>query len=402
MRIRMIALLIILMGLSGQAQNYKPAGNRIMTEWAEKVTPENVWQEYPRPQLQRDKWLNINGLWNYALLQKTESQPKKYQGDILVPFCIESALSGVGKRMSPDERLWYRREFKIPEDWKSSRVLLNFDAVDWSMSVWINGAYVGSHKGAYDRFTFDVTNFLKGEGHEEIVVAVDDPTSSGPQPRGKQTLQPGGISYTPVSGIWQTVWLESVNKEASIGEVKITPDIDHNLVTVLPMLYESVPAGYTVKISVFDGTDMVAESEVAADKKVDISIENPKFWSPDSPFLYDLKLVLLNPDGKKLDEVNSYFGMRKISLKIQSYNQVLCLNNEPLFQYGPLDQGWWPDGLYTHPSDEAMKYDIEMTKMMGFNMIRKHVKVENDRWYYYCDKLGIMVWQDRLLFQEKI
>ncbi|QGY47567.1 glycoside hydrolase family 2 [Maribellus comscasis] len=394
MKTRITALLIVLIVLNGWAQNYKPVGDRILTKWAQEVTPENVWQEYPRPQLTRENWINLNGLWEYALLEKNESQPKRYQGDILVPFCIESALSGVGKSMTPDERLWYKKEFELPGDWQTSRILLNFDAVDWSSSVWINGAYVGAHKGAYDRFTFDITDFLKGDGKEEIVVAVDDPISSGSQARGKQRLSQGGIWYTPVSGIWQTVWLEPVNKEASLTEVKITPDIDNNLVTVLPMLYEPLPKGYKVKVTVFDENQTVAEAEVEADKKVDIPINNPKLWSPDSPFLYELKLKLYNPDGKELDEVNSYFGMRKISLQMQLLNQVLCLNDEPLFHYGTLDQGWWPDGLHTPPSDEAMKYDIEMTKKMGFNMIRKHIKVENDRWFYHCDKLGIMVWQD--------
>jgi len=391
---RLAFLGLVWMALNLQAQNYAPVRGKIMSEWAEKVSPENVWQEYPRPQLVRAGWMNLNGLWDYALLSKSAAQPADFQGKILVPFCIESALSGVGKSMMPGDRLWYRREFTLPSHWKSDRVLLNFEAVDWSAWVWVNGALVGAHKGAYDRFSFDITDYLTGKGKQEIVVAVDDPSSYGAQARGKQQMSQQGIWYTPVSGIWQTVWLETVNKEASIGEVKITPSVDRNLVTVIPMLREPLEKGYAASISVFDGNTLVAEASVPADQMVEISLDNPKFWSPDSPFLYDMKLVLTNAEGKVLDEVDSYFGMRKISVAPKSGTMVLHLNNKPLFHYGPLDQGWWPDGLHTPPSDEAMKYDLEVTKQMGFNMIRKHIKVEPDRWYYHCDRLGIMVWQD--------
>jgi beta-galactosidase/beta-glucuronidase len=391
---RLVIIGIILLGMNLQAQKYAPVQGKIMTKWAEEVSPENVWQEYPRPQLVRDSWMNLNGLWDYSLLKKNVAKPSKYQGKILVPFPIESALSGVAKSMMPDDRLWYKRSFKVPSDWNSKRVILNFEAVDWSSTVWVNGAVVGAHKGAFDRFSFDITDYLRSSGNQEIIVAVDDPTSEGSQARGKQRLEQSGIWYTPASGIWQTVWLEAVNKEASIGEIKITPDIDRNLVTVMPMTGDPLEPGYTASISVFDGNNLVAEASVKADKSVEISLENPKLWSPDSPFLYDMKLVLSNADGKVLDEIDTYFGMRKISLGPAIFNQVLYLNNKPLFHYGTLDQGWWPDGLHTPPSDEAMRYDIEMTKNMGFNMIRKHIKVEPDRWFYHCDKLGIMVWQD--------
>jgi hypothetical protein len=385
---------IILLGMNLQAQKYAPVGGKIMTKWAEEVSPENVWQEYPRPQLVRDSWMNLNGLWDYALLAKSAPEPTKFQGKILVPFCIESALSGVGKTMMPDDRLWYSRKFKVPSDWSSQRVILNFEAVDWSSSVWVNGAFVGAHKGAYDRFSFDITEYLSGSGNQEIVVAVDDPSSTGSQARGKQQLEQRGIWYTPVSGIWQTVWLEAVNKEASIGELKIVPDIDKELVSVMPMLSKPMERGYSASISVFDGSTLVAEASATADVAVEIAIDNPKLWSPDSPFLYDMKIVLSNSDGKVLDEVDTYFGMRKISVASNNNHMVLHLNNKPLFHNGTLDQGWWPDGLHTPPSDDAMKYDLEVQKNMGFNMIRKHIKVEPDRWFYHCDKIGLMVWQD--------
>lgn len=384
----------LMLGVNLNAQKYAPVQGRIMTEWGEKVTPENVWQEYPRPQLERDSWMNLNGLWDYALLKKTSPMPKKYQGEILVPFCIESALSGVGKSVTPYDRLWYRRSFIIPADWKSKRILLNFEAVDWSTSIYINGAYAGSHRGAYDRFTLDITDYLGGKTSNEIVVAVDDPTSSGEQPRGKQQMPQEGIWYTPVTGIWQTVWLEAVDSEAFIKEIKITPCIDREMVSVVPLLSEAHLGTYNVRITVFDGNELVTEAAVAAEQNVDIKIPEPKLWSPDDPFLYNMKLVLFDPDGRQLDEISSYFGMRKISVAAKGGTMVLHLNNEPLFHYGPLDQGWWPDGLHTPPSDEGMKYDLETIKQMGFNMIRKHIKVEPDRWYYYCDKLGIMVWQD--------
>lgn len=385
-------LLLVVSSLSGQ--EYAPAGNRIMTSWGEEVTPDNVWQEYPRPQLQRDAWLNLNGLWEYSLQSRNEAMPARYEGEILVPFCIESALSGIGKKMLPEDRLWYRRNFRIPADWKEKRVILHFEAVDWSTVLWVNGAYVGAHKGAYDRFSFDVTPFLKEKGDQEIVVAVDDPSSFGSQARGKQQMPQRGIWYTPVSGIWQTVWLEALNREASIGEVKIVPDVDRQVVSVTPMLLHAIEEGYQVNVSVLENGEEVAMAVVPADQSLDIRIKNPKLWSPESPFLYSMHLTLLDPEGEELDRVESYFGMRKISLGIKDGKQVMFLNNKPLFHYGPLDQGWWPDGLHTPPSDEAMIYDIEMTRAMGFNMIRKHIKVEPDRWFYHCDRLGMMVWQD--------
>ncbi len=376
------------------AQKWKPTASTIKTKWADEVTPENVWSEYPRPQFERKEWMNLNGLWSYSLQARNLPMPKKFQGNILVPFCIESSLSGVGMEMLPTDRLWYRREFSIPQSWSGKDIIINFDAVDWSATVWVNGALVGTHRGAYDRFSFDITPYLKKSGAHELVVCVDDPSSYGSQARGKQQMPQQGIWYTPVSGIWQTVWLEAVSPEAYMKEVRITPDIDQRNVTLIPMLNKALPPDFTVKITILDDARVIATTTVPADNKVVVNLENPKLWSPDNPFLYSVKMELTNKAGQVIDVVNSYFGMRKISLGHDGIATVLHLNNKPLFHYGTLDQGWWPDGLHTPPSDEAMRYDIEITKQMGFNMIRKHIKIEPDRWYYHCDKLGIMVWQD--------
>jgi beta-galactosidase/beta-glucuronidase len=378
----------------GAAQGTSPLTNQMKTRWGKEVNAKNVWQEYPRPQLERADWITLNGEWDYRIQAKPVPMPKSYQGKILVPFAVESSLSGVQKNFMPDDRLWYRREFEVPKAWSSKKVILNFDAVDWSANVWINGALVGSHKGAYDRFSFDVTQYLKPSGKQELIVSVDDPSSSEAQARGKQQMPQEGIWYTPVSGIWQSVWLEAVSGEGYIKEMRITPDIDKGTIAVVPMLSAPKLAEYNVRISVRDGDKEVSSGSTLADKQSIIKLDNPKLWSPDSPFLYDLRVQLTNKAGNVIDEVQSYFGMRKISLGIQNGNQVLMLNNAPLFHYGTLDQGWWPDGLHTPPSDVAMKYDIELTKQLGFNTIRKHIKVEPDRWYYWCDKLGIMVWQD--------
>ncbi|WP_153637920.1 glycoside hydrolase family 2 protein [Prolixibacter sp. NT017] len=389
-----LTIVILIFSLPLLAQNWTPAGSRIKTRWAATVTPENVWKEYPRPQFERSDWMSLNGLWKYAILKDDKVEPRKFQGNILVPFCIESSLSGVGRSFLPDDRLWYKRRFTIPSGWKGKSVILNFEAVDYSTTVYVNGLLIGSHKGGYDRFSFDITKYLSKKGPNELVVTVTDPTNTGSQPRGKQQLSQEGIWYTPVSGIWQTVWLEAVSREAYLQEVKTTPDIDAKTVSVIPMLNKPLKPVYNVQIAISLNGKEVAKQEVKADKEAVIDIESPQLWSPDHPVLYHMDLTLTNRLGEVLDHVKSYFGMRKISLGDKGGNKYLFLNNKPLFQYGPLDQGWWPDGLYTPPSDEAMKYDIEVTKEMGFNMIRKHIKVEPARWYYYCDKLGMLVWQD--------
>ena len=393
-KLLILSLIVLQYASAGISQTWKPAGNKMMTRWAKQLTPENAWKQYPRPQLERNNWQDLNGLWDYAVQKQNLPGPKKYEGKILVPFCIESSLSGVGGAFLPGDRLWYRKEFDIPSDWQSKRILLHFEAVDWETQIWVNGGLVGSHKGGYDRFSFDITPWLNPRGKQEIVVAVDDPTSFGTQPRGKQRIPPQGIWYTPVSGIWQTVWIEPVSDEAFLKEVRIVPDIDRKVVSITPFLNKPSATDYAVNITIKDNGSVTATHSVKADNKTELLIDDPKLWSPDDPFLYDIDLQLVNASGSIIDEVKSYFGMRKISLGNKNGNPVLYLNNKPLFQYGTLDQGWWPDGLYTPPSDEAMKYDIEVTKSMGFNMIRKHVKVENERWYYWCDKLGMLVWQD--------
>jgi beta-galactosidase/beta-glucuronidase len=386
--------LIVLLVLSNAAfSQWKPAEKSIVTRWAKQVTPENVWSEYPRPQLVRSQWQSLNGLWDFALRPKASPEPTAYQNKILVPFCVESALSGVGQDVKPADRIWYRRRFDVPKAWADRNVILHFEAVDWSSSVWVNGAFVGAHKGAYDRFSFDITPYLSKSGPQTLVVCVDDPTSLGTQARGKQQMPQQGIWYTPVSGIWQSVWIEPVAGAGAIKEVKIIPDVDSKSVTVIPMLFAPTEKEYLVDVTVLDDGKQVAAAQARADSAVSIQLENPKLWSPDEPFLYDLELKLHHA-GQTLDELKSYFGMRKISLGDGPHGKIMHLNDKPLFHYGTLDQGWWPDGLHTPPSDEAMKYDIQVTKDMGFNMIRKHIKVEPDRWYYWCDRIGIMVWQD--------
>ena len=385
------AFLVVLNSFS---QEWQPLDGKIMSRWAKEVTPDNVWQEYPRPQFERSTWKNLNGMWDCVILKPNQPKPKSYEGKILVPFSFESALSGVGRSITPEDKMWYRKKFIIPSEWKGKRILLNFEAVDHDTNVWVNDIFVGSHKGGFDRFSFDITTFLNVRGNQTIEVSVKDGTNLSPQLRGKQHFKPSGIVYTPVSGIWQTVWLEAVSNEAYLGEVKITTDIDKGIVKITPFGHEALRSSYKVKASIYKNKSKIAEGSVSTNKLIELKIREPKLWSPDNPNIYDLKLTLTNPKGKIIDQVDSYFGMRKISLGNHKGVKYLFLNNKPLFHYGTLDQGWWPDGLLTPPSDAAMRYDIEITKAMGFNMIRKHVKIEPDRWYYHCDHLGILVWQD--------
>ncbi|SHF40799.1 Glycosyl hydrolases family 2, TIM barrel domain [Pedobacter caeni] len=379
--------------LNAQQKNWALIKNRIVTPWAEKVNPESLLPDYPRPQLVRSQnWKNLNGLWSYAITPKTQNDPVKYQGNILVPFAVESALSGVGKTVGKDSVLWYKNNITIPAAMKNQEVLLHFGAVDWQAEIFVNGKSAGQHQGGFDPFTFNITSLLKKGGAQEIKVRVWDPTDEGPQPRGKQVRKPEGIWYTPVTGIWQTVWLESVPKTHIISTQQ-TPDIDAKTLSV-NVNVESAQAGDQLRITAFDGKSQVAQKEAAVNDRVSLAIENPKLWSTKTPFLYDLKIELLRK-GKVIDQAGSYFAMRKSSMaKDQNGIQRMLINNEFVFQYGPLDQGWWPDGLYTAPTEEAMIFDILKTKEMGFNMIRKHIKVEPARWYYECDKLGMLVWQD--------
>ena len=377
---------------------YAPAGDSLKTRWASEITPENVWQEYPRPQMARFddnwqlSWINLNGLWDYAIRPKGENSIDEFDGKILVPFCVESSLSGVQKYVGKDNELWYQREFNIPKSWRGKHVLLNFGAVDWKCDVWVNDIKVGSHTGGYTPFSMDITNVLKKKGNQ-IKVRVWDPTDQGEQPCGKQHVKPHGIWYTPVTGIWQTVWLEPVN-ENHIVDLKIVPDIDNNKVYVTPQI-ANASADNRVDIDVAILNNRVAHKSSDDGETVEVEMpSNVLLWSPDHPFIYIVKVTLYK-GNKIVDEVGSYFAMRKFSTAKDENGIVrLMLNNEPIFMFGPLDQGWWCDGLYTAPSDEALKYDIQKTKDFGFNMIRKHVKVEPARWYYWCDRLGIIVWQD--------
>lgn len=371
---------------------WKPVEGRISTQWSEQVNPDNVLPEYPRPIMERTEWKNLNGLWDYAIIEKGKHTPSVFDGKILVPFAVESSLSGVGKTVGAEKELVYRRSFDVPSSWKGKRVLLHFGAVDWRTDVWVNEVKVGSHTGGFTPFSFDITEALQGKNNT-LLVKVWDPTDKGYQPRGKQVSRPEGIWYTPVTGIWQTVWLEPVS-ESYIQDLRITPDIDNFLLS-LKALVKDATSKDLVEVKIFDGQQLVAQGKSINGECVQVAMpENAKLWSPESPFLYTLK-VSLKQGGKLVDEVSSYAAMRKYSSKRDANGIVrLELNNKPLFQFGPLDQGWWPDGLYTAPTDEALLYDIQKTKDFGFNMIRKHIKVEPARWYTYCDKLGIIVWQD--------
>ncbi|MBC8352027.1 MAG: sulfatase-like hydrolase/transferase [Planctomycetes bacterium] len=364
-----------------------PSSGHLVTRWAGDVDPNNVLPEYPRPQMVRDEWLNLNGHWQYAIRPKDQTQPKKFDGRILVPYPIESILSGVQERVGEASRLWYRRTFTVPEEWTGPRTLLHFGAVDWKASVWVNGKHLGDHQGGYDPFSFDITDALRAEEEQELVVSVWDPTDAGSQPRGKQVKEPRGIWYTPVTGIWQTVWLEPV-PDIYIRRLKLFPDIDSGDVS-LDMYLSERPRTSKMTVRVQAEGATVAEY-VASEEGCTVPIRDARLWSPDDPFLYDVTIETASGD-----RVKSYFGMRSVSMGKgpNGFNRLL-LNNEPVFQYGPLDQGWWPDGLYTAPTDEALRFDIEMTKKLGFNMARKHVKVEPARWYHWCDRIGLLVWQD--------
>ncbi len=344
------------------------------------------WPEYPRPQMTRPNWQNLNGWWEYALVPKEQIQVEQFDGQILVPFALESDLSGVKKALLPSQRLWYRCMFPRPGAKAGERVLLHFGAVDYQCQVFVNGQKVGEHTGGYCPFTFEITEALK-VGENELRVAVLDPSEVGGQERGKQVLKPAGIWYTAVSGIWQTVWLEVV-PEVSIEALKLTPDLDLGTVSV-EVNVRGVAQGLSVAAEVFLGGEKVAYNEGQAAEPLVLALENVKAWSPTHPHLYNLQVRLIQ-NSHTVDEVGSYFALRKYGIKHGRFT----VNDEPLFLYGPLDQGYFPDGLYTPPCEAAMLFDLEYTLKIGCNFIRKHVKVESARWYAACDRLGLIVWQD--------
>jgi beta-galactosidase/beta-glucuronidase len=371
--------------------NWQPVQGNLLTRWTKDVNPECPRPEYPRPQMTRERWLNLNGLWDYSVVDQSVERIERFYQKILVPFPLESALSGVKQPLRLDQRLWYRRTFRVPEEWKGERVLLHFGAVDWQAEVWVNGKKAGSHLGGYLPFSFDITPYL-WEDDNVILMAVWDPSEAGLQECGKQTRTPNGIWYTSISGIWQTVWLEPV-PQTYIQSIKMTPDIDTGKLT-LDVVLGGETKGTLIHARAFAGGQEIATAEGMTWIPFHLQIPNPHLWSVDDPYLYDLKITLLK-DGQPVDEVGSYFGMRQFSIeKDKNGRPRTCLNHKPVFMLGPLDQGYWPDGLYTAPTEEAMLFDLEYTKKLGLNTVRKHVKVEPLRWYYACDKLGLIVWQD--------
>lgn len=419
-----IILAIVFFGLGwidvSHAADWKQADGPLMTRWSKEVGPDNALPEYPRPQMLRETWQNLNGLWEYSLMPKAvEACPGDFQGRILVPYPIESALSGVMKPLKPDQRLWYKRTFTVPKEWAGQRILLHFGAVDWEATVWLNGRKLGGHHGGYDAFTFDITEAVRGGENavQELVVSVLDSTDSEWMMRGKQALSPAGCSYTACSGIWQTVWLEPVSYDA-VDSLKMVPELENGLLN-LTINARIRPEPVDVQVEVFDGPRSIAsisgvlgaEITPAVQKnlvrfykarlawtttELALKIPDPKPWSPDSPFLYDMTITIRDKkDGKILDVVKSYFALRSFSIgRNEAGASRMLLNGKPIALAGVLDHGYWPDGLYTAPTDEALKYDLEIIKRCGMNATRKHVKTEPERWYYWCDKLGVLVFQD--------
>lgn len=370
----------------------KPFVSQLITTWGEQVTPRNAWTEHPRPQLVRDGWQNLNGNWDYAITPIAErTPPAAWDGRILVPFSLESRLGGVQRLLDASEALWYRRTFRVVPA-AGRRTLLNFEAVDYRCEVFVNRRPVGTHEGGHTPFFFDITDALRA-GDNELLVRVEDETE-GWQLRGKQVRNARGIWYTQVSGIWQTVWLEQV-AASYVEDLTITTDAGSGTITVRPKIGGSGGAR-TLRVVVSDAGRTVAETR-GDGASLSLVVKNARLWSPDSPHLYDLKVSLLDASGKAVDEVRSYAGIRTVGkVRDAEGHWRFTLNGQVVFHWGPLDQGWWPDGLLTPPSDAGMRSDIEFLKAAGFNMIRKHIKVEPRRYYYHCDRIGMMVWQDQV------
>ena len=409
------AAIVVLIQSANASDSWHPADGPLLTGWTKEVTPEHVLSEYPRPTLVRPLWQCLNGLWDYAITPLAQTRrPDAYAGRIMVPFCIESALSGVMKPLLPDQRLWYRRQFAIPAAWLEDRIVLHFGAVDWSTEVFVDGKSLGTHRGGYDAFSFDLGRALHGSGAHELVVSVSDPNDTGWQLRGKQSLHPGGAFYTATSGVWQTVWLEPVPHSA-IDCLHPVADAAAGVLH-LTVSARTTPEPMTISARLSDGNTAVASGEAAMNAEIrgdikenlawykakevwnqvviDLPVSQAKTWSPDSPFLYGLTVELRDGSGKILDAVQSYAAMRSIAVGHEGGNTVPVLNGKPILLQGALEQGFWPDGIYTAPTDGALRFDVEAARKLGLNTIRKHIKIEPERFYYWCDRLGLMVIQD--------
>lgn len=396
----------LLLALTCSAVAFEFAKSPLMTPWAEDIEGESPLPEYPRPMMVRSQWMNLNGVWEFEACEKGTPLPEvALSREILVPFPWQSALSGIREHFDA-KRAWYRRTFDIPEQWKGQRLMLQFGAVDWHCEVYVNGHYVGSHTGGYDAFEIEITEAVSFDTENTLAVQVFDPGTDAGVTVGKQADRrfedSGRYTYSPISGIWQTVWIEPVPQDRIVS-LKSTPDIDNEWLhlVVHADVYSDVQR---VEAIVLSEGKTISRAEGQLSKPFVVDVKSPKLWWPDDPFLYDLELILKDAGGKELDRVHSYFGMRKIEIRDQYINneknrlmgpvKKILLNNTFVFQMGPLDQGYWPDGLYTAPTDEALKWDVEQTRNWGYNMTRKHIKVEPQRWYYWCDKLGLLVWQD--------
>ncbi|WP_405014703.1 AbfB domain-containing protein [Kitasatospora sp. NBC_01539] len=380
-----------------RAASWTPKTSPMTTPWTAQVSTTNPLPEYPRPQLTRPDWMNLNGIWDFAVTAANAGQPASFNEQIRVPFVAESALSGIQRQISQNDKLWYKRTVTVPSNWGGRRVKLNFGASDWQTTVWVNGQQAGGvHSGGYDAFGYDITPYLNG-GSNTIVVSVWDPSQTGIGAVGKQRNNNGvlphsggGIFYTAASGIWQTVWLEPV-ATANITRLDLVPNLANNTLRVT-VLGEGIN-GHTARITVSSGGTTVATGTGPIGSQFTVSIPSPHLWTPEDPFLYDVRAELLS-GSTTVDAVAGYTGMRSIAVATVNGVKRPVLNGQFVFQTGTLDQGYWPDGIYTAPTDDALKFDLQKHKDLGFNMVRKHIKVEPQRWFYWADKLGLLVWQD--------
>ncbi|MGV0852699.1 sugar-binding domain-containing protein [Mycolicibacterium phlei] len=385
--------MVVLSTPAHAAESWQRQSPPLSTPWTHLVGPNNALPEYPRPAMTRDRWLNLNGVWAYTgrpadKALSTPPAPEEYDERILVPYPTESALSGIKRH---DDQMWYRKVFQLPGTWRGQRVLLHFGAVDQIATVWVNNRRVAHHEGGYTSFSADITEALRWSGPQEIVVRAEDRNEANPFPVGKQRTHPEGLFYTGASGIWQTVWMEPV-RAAHIQKLDITSDLTG--FTVTPRVTGTTDERAEVIVAA-PGGDTLVRSSGEPGKPLRVTVPEPRLWTPDDPYLYDLTVRLVGPSGKVVDEVGSYGGLRTIGIVADPQGRPrIALNNKITFLHGPLDQGYWPDGIYTAPTDDALRFDLERTKALGMNFVRKHAKVEPARWYYWTDKLGLLVWQD--------